>query len=181
MAVMGHASVASVVAVPYPDPIFEERLCAVLVLRDGYRAPSISELGDYLKTYGLAKYKWPERIEVVSEFPLTTSGKLNRSALKDQIAQGVQGVVVLVFGLLAALAAGFLGVVVQAGLGDEVRAQVAADAQADHVLPRGGRIERHAGDGPAQGTAVLLQQSAKAFGHRASRRLDLSVPGSSGA
>lgn len=89
MAVMGHASVASVVAVPYPDPIFEERLCAVLALRDGYRAPSVSELGDYLKAYGLAKYKWPERIEVVSEFPLTTSGKLNRSALKDQIAQGV--------------------------------------------------------------------------------------------
>ena len=86
MAVIGHASVASVVAVPYPDPVFDERLCAVLVLREGYSAPSVSELGEYLKTYGLAKYKWPERIEVVSEFPLTTSGKLNRSALKDQMA-----------------------------------------------------------------------------------------------
>lgn len=91
-AVVGHPSVAAIVAVPYPDPIFEERLCAVMVLRDGYSAPSVSELGEYLKVYGLAKYKWPERIEVVSGFPLTTSGKLNRRALKDQIARYAAGV-----------------------------------------------------------------------------------------
>ncbi len=89
MAVIGHPAVAAAVAVPYPDPVFDERLCAVLVLRDGYSAPSVSELGEYLREYGLAKYKWPERIEVVSGFPLTTSGKLDRSALKNQIAQSV--------------------------------------------------------------------------------------------
>jgi non-ribosomal peptide synthetase component E (peptide arylation enzyme) len=91
MAVAGHPSVAQVVAVPYPDPVFDERLCAVLILREGYPAPSLSGLGDYLKDYGLAKFKWPERIEVVDVFPLTASGKLNKQSLREMVARHVSG------------------------------------------------------------------------------------------
>lgn len=87
MAVAGHPAVAAVVAVPYPDPVYDERLCAVLILREGYAAPTVQELGAYLQDYGLAKYKWPERIEIVSEFPLTASGKLSRQALRDHVAR----------------------------------------------------------------------------------------------
>ena len=36
-AALGHPAVAAVVAVQYPDPILEERLCAVLILRDGHK------------------------------------------------------------------------------------------------------------------------------------------------
>ncbi|WP_454740197.1 AMP-binding protein [Cupriavidus necator] len=89
MAVAGHPAVAAVVAVPYPDPVYDERLCAVLVLRDGYTSPTLQELGAYLQEYGMAKFKWPERIEVVSEFPLTASGKLSRQRLRDYVAQQV--------------------------------------------------------------------------------------------
>ncbi|QBR01177.1 AMP-binding protein [Paraburkholderia pallida] len=91
MAVAGHPSVAQVVAVPYPDPVFDERLCAVLILREGHAEPSLAELGTYLKDYGLAKFKWPERIEVVDTFPLTASGKLSRQSLRDMVAQHVLG------------------------------------------------------------------------------------------
>jgi len=87
MAVAGHPAVAAVVAVPYPDPVYDERLCAVLILREGYDAPTVQALGSYLQEYGLAKYKWPERIEVVSEFPLTASGKLSRQGLRDHVAR----------------------------------------------------------------------------------------------
>lgn len=89
MAVAGHPSVAQVTAVPYPDPVFDERLCAVLILREGHAAPSLAELGAYLKEYGLAKFKWPERIEVVDTFPLTASGKLSRQRLREMVAQQV--------------------------------------------------------------------------------------------
>lgn len=91
MAVSGHPSVAQVVAVPYPDPVFDERLCAVLILRDGHSAPNLQELGAYLKDYGLAKFKWPERIEVVDTFPLTASGKLSRQSLREMVARQVLG------------------------------------------------------------------------------------------
>ncbi|MCA8295566.1 AMP-binding protein [Burkholderia sp. AU30198] len=91
MAVAGHPSIAQVVAVPYPDPVFDERLCAVLILRDGHAAPSLPELGAFLKEYGLAKFKWPERIEVVDSFPLTASGKLSRQSLREMVARQVVG------------------------------------------------------------------------------------------
>ena len=91
MAVAGHPAVAAVAAVPYPDPVFDERLCAVLILRDGCAAPSVSEMGAYLQQYGLAKFKWPERIEVLPSFPLTASGKLNKAALKDLVRERLAG------------------------------------------------------------------------------------------
>jgi len=89
MAVSGYPAVAQVVAVPWPDPIFDERLCAVIILREGHAVPSLTELGTYLQEYGLAKFKWPERIEVVDSFPLTASGKLNRKMLREMVAQHV--------------------------------------------------------------------------------------------
>lgn len=88
-AVVGHPAVAAVVAVPYPDPVFDERLCVCLILREGKAAPTVKELGAYLEEYGLAKFKWPERIEVVTEFPLTSSGKISRPLLKQAIADKV--------------------------------------------------------------------------------------------
>lgn len=87
MAVAGHPAVAAVTAVGYPDPIFDERLCAVLILREGHSAPTVAEIGVYLQTYGLAKFKWPERIEIVPSFPLTASGKLSKAAVRDIVLQ----------------------------------------------------------------------------------------------
>jgi non-ribosomal peptide synthetase component E (peptide arylation enzyme) len=54
--------------------------------RDNRTAPSVSELGDFLKTHGLAMFKWPERVEVVSEFPVTKSGKLLKAVLRRLIS-----------------------------------------------------------------------------------------------
>jgi non-ribosomal peptide synthetase component E (peptide arylation enzyme) len=91
MAVAGHPSVAQVAAVPYPDPVLDERLCVVLILREGHAAPGVADLGAYLKDYGMAKFKWPERIEVVEAFPLTASGKFNRQSLREMVARHVLG------------------------------------------------------------------------------------------
>src|SRR5262249_46025271 len=91
MAVAGHPAVAAVAPVPYPDPVFDERLCAVLILREGCAAPTVADMGAYLQQYGLAKFKWPERIEVVSSFPLTASGKLSKPALRDLVRERIAG------------------------------------------------------------------------------------------
>lgn len=87
MAVAGHPAVAAVTTVGYPDPVFDERLCAVLILREGHSAPTVAEMGIYLQEYGLAKFKWPERIEVVRSFPLTASGKLSKAEVRDHVIQ----------------------------------------------------------------------------------------------
>lgn len=90
LAVAGHPAVAAVAAVGYPCPVFDERLCAALVLRDGFAAPSVAELGAYLEDYGLAKFKWPERIEVLDVFPLTASGKLSKEKLRELVKTNVE-------------------------------------------------------------------------------------------
>ena len=62
-----------------PDATFGERVCAFVIPREDKTAPSVSELGDFLKSR-LAKFKWPERVEVVAEFPVTKSGKLLKAS-----------------------------------------------------------------------------------------------------
>jgi 2,3-dihydroxybenzoate-AMP ligase len=84
-----HPAIAAAAVVAMPDPVYEERVCAFVIARSGRTAPGVVELGDFLRQYGLAKYKWPERIEVVSEFPVTSSGKLSKPLLKQMIAEKI--------------------------------------------------------------------------------------------
>ncbi len=86
-----HASIAATAVVGMPDAVYGERVCAFIIPRDGRTPPSVSELGDFLKTHGLAKFKWPERVEVVSEFPVTKSGKLLKSELRRMIWERIAG------------------------------------------------------------------------------------------
>jgi len=87
LAVSMHPAVAAAAVVGMPDPVFDEKVCAFLVLREGQSAPSLVELGAFLAQYGLAKFKWPERIEAVPAFPTTLSGKLSKPALRELLVQ----------------------------------------------------------------------------------------------
>lgn len=82
-----HPAVGVASVVGMPDPVFGERVCAFMVLKPGAQAPTLKELGEFLQAQGLAKFKWPERVEVVSEFPLTKTGKLSKPLLKEAITQ----------------------------------------------------------------------------------------------
>jgi non-ribosomal peptide synthetase component E (peptide arylation enzyme) len=82
-----HPKVFTSAVVGMPDPVYGERICAFMTLTDASQTPTVAEIGDFLKSLGLAKFKWPERIEPVSELPLTKAGKLNKPALKEWIQQ----------------------------------------------------------------------------------------------
>lgn len=75
-----HPAVAEVALVARPDPATGERACAVVRLNPGMTF-DLGSLTDFLAGKGLAKQKWPERLEVVSEFPRTESGKILRGKL----------------------------------------------------------------------------------------------------
>ena len=80
-----HAAIAASAVVGMPDPVYGERACAFVITPRGMSAPTVAELGEFLRDFGLAKFKWPERIEVVEDFPMTTSGKLSKPRLKALI------------------------------------------------------------------------------------------------
>ena len=82
-----HPAVSDCAIVGMPDPILSERVCAYVVIKEDRQAPSIAELGDYLRNFGLAKFKWPERIEVVENLPLTRVGKLDKATMRKDIAE----------------------------------------------------------------------------------------------
>ncbi len=82
-----HPAVADVAVVAMPDEMLIERACAYVVPRPGMQPPDVGSLGGFLNSKGLAKFKFPERIEVVSAFPVTRVGKLDKAQLRKAIAE----------------------------------------------------------------------------------------------
>ncbi|WP_423456215.1 AMP-binding protein [Ottowia sp. VDI28] len=80
-----HPAVTSAGVVGMPDKVYGERICAFITLADQHAAPTVAALGIFLQEQGLARFKWPERIEVLAELPLTKSGKLSKPLLKQLI------------------------------------------------------------------------------------------------
>jgi non-ribosomal peptide synthetase component E (peptide arylation enzyme) len=83
-----HPSILASAVVGMPDKVYGERVCAFVLLKPAAASGlTLPELAQYLQKVGLAKFKWPERLEVIPEFPLTASGKLSKVLLRDRIVQ----------------------------------------------------------------------------------------------
>jgi len=87
--ILGHPAVQNVACVPMPDPVLGERTCAFVVPRPG-RAVTLAELADFLLEAGIAKYKLPERVELVEELPLSPFGKVSKQILAKRIAEKIR-------------------------------------------------------------------------------------------
>ena len=49
-------------------------------------SPTLAQLCSFLEESRVARQKFPERLELVSEFPMTPSGKIQKYKLRDMIA-----------------------------------------------------------------------------------------------
>lgn len=87
--ILSHPAVQNVACVPMPDPVLGERTCAFVVPRPG-RRPTLAELVGHLSEAGIAKFKLPERLELVDELPLSPFGKVSKVALTKLIAEMLQ-------------------------------------------------------------------------------------------
>lgn len=81
-----YPAVASVAVVGMPDPEMGERLCAYIVARPGFPQPDVATIGAYLLEQGFAKFKLPERIEIIDAMPLTAIGKISKKTLREDIS-----------------------------------------------------------------------------------------------
>ncbi len=76
--------------VAMPDPLYGEKGCIYVILRAGQVALDVTQLAAFLVEQGLAKFKCPERVEVVAEFPVTRVGKVDKAALRAMIARQLE-------------------------------------------------------------------------------------------
>jgi 2,3-dihydroxybenzoate-AMP ligase len=83
--ILSHPSVENVACVPVPDPTLGERMCACVILRNGHNL-TFDELKRFLLSKEIAKFKVPERLEIVRDFPLSTFGKVAKDKLADQVS-----------------------------------------------------------------------------------------------
>lgn len=84
--ILRHPAVAQVALVAMPDPVLGEKACAYLVRAPGAPGLDVKQLGEHLLAQGLAKYKLPERVEIVDHFPLTNVGKVSKKDLRADVA-----------------------------------------------------------------------------------------------
>jgi cyclohexanecarboxylate-CoA ligase len=81
-----HPKIAGVAIVAIPDPRLGERACAVVIPREG-QTITLAEIVTFLEGHELARQKLPERLELVSEFPMTPSGKIQKYRLRELVAE----------------------------------------------------------------------------------------------
>ncbi|MCZ7563274.1 MAG: AMP-binding protein [Burkholderiales bacterium] len=84
--IMTHPAVQNVACVPMPDPNLGEKMCAFVILRPGHSL-ALKDLAAFLLGKEIAKFKLPERLEIVEEFPVSTFGKVSKKALAERVAQ----------------------------------------------------------------------------------------------
>jgi acyl-CoA synthetase len=85
--ILRHPAVHEVAIVPLPDDRLGERACAAIILNAGHAAPTLEDLQQFLEAEGVAKYTWPEFVEVFDDFPRTPSLKV----VKRDVAASVVG------------------------------------------------------------------------------------------
>jgi len=83
--ISAHPKVKSCCLVAMPDEVYGEKGCAYVIPRPGEML-TFKELIDFLLTKGIAKFKLPERLEIVDSFPLSNVGKILKRTLREQIA-----------------------------------------------------------------------------------------------
>ncbi|HWP86199.1 MAG TPA: AMP-binding protein, partial [Terriglobia bacterium] len=84
--ILCHEAVQMAAVVAMPDPVLGEKSCAFVILRPGHQL-TLPQLSAFLLQKKIAKFKLPERLEVVEAFPLTSVGKVSKKDLRAQIAE----------------------------------------------------------------------------------------------
>lgn len=84
--ILAHPQIDNCAYVAMPDPILGEKACVFVTLKNG-ASLDLFRLNDFLENERrIAKFKLPERMEILDVLPLTNVGKVNKKALREKIA-----------------------------------------------------------------------------------------------
>jgi non-ribosomal peptide synthetase component E (peptide arylation enzyme) len=79
-----HPRITGAAAVAMPDPRLGERTCAYIVVHG--EPLTMADIREHFMRLQVATFKWPERIEHLTEIPRTLVGKMDKKLLQADIA-----------------------------------------------------------------------------------------------
>jgi len=82
--VIDHPKIVGAALVPMPDPLVGERGCLFVTCEQG-ETIGLAEIVAHLEHKRVAKFKFPERLEVIDRFPTTAVGKIAKKVLRERI------------------------------------------------------------------------------------------------
>lgn len=80
-----HPSILEAAVAAYPDEIMGEKICAVIVPHEG-QSVSLEDITAYLAEKKVAKFKWPERLHIMTALPRNAMNKVVRPELEKLIS-----------------------------------------------------------------------------------------------
>ena len=87
--ILSHPAVQNIACVAMPDANLGEKMCACVVPKSGMTL-TLKELLAFLAEKEIAKFKLPERLELMSEFPLSTFGKVSKKSLVEMVIRHLE-------------------------------------------------------------------------------------------
>ncbi len=86
--ILAHPKIKDVCVVAMPDAVYGQKACAFLIPVEG-ETVGLEELKTFLLGRNIAKFKLPERLVVVKQFPISAAGKILRRELRQIAASEV--------------------------------------------------------------------------------------------
>jgi len=80
-----HPAIKETAVVAMPHARLGEGVCAFVIPQPGWSI-DVAGMAAFLEQAGLARQKFPERVELVDDLPRTASGKVQKTALRSRIA-----------------------------------------------------------------------------------------------
>jgi acyl-CoA synthetase (AMP-forming)/AMP-acid ligase II len=81
-----HPAVLQSAIAPVPDPVLGEKACLFVVPKPG-KSLTLAEATDYLANNGIAKMRWPERLEIIDAMPMTPTRKIVKRELTQRLTR----------------------------------------------------------------------------------------------
>jgi fatty-acyl-CoA synthase len=81
-AIVGHPAVLECAVIGVPDPQWGERPKAYVILKSG-RTASADDIIQHVQSK-IARFKAPDHVDFVTELPKTSTGKIQKFALRDK-------------------------------------------------------------------------------------------------
>ncbi|WP_340589034.1 AMP-binding protein [Erythrobacter alti] len=82
---LGHPDITEIAIVGIPDQRTGEKACAVIVPRDG-ATPDVASLGAYMAGFGVARFKYPELVDLRGNLPKNDAGKVLKHILREELS-----------------------------------------------------------------------------------------------